>query len=276
MDAIILGKKIEMSSRFDSKGHRVPITVVAAGPCLVTKVMTNEVNRYSAVQVGLGKKKEIKIKKPEKGYIKNLPYAPKILREFRTEGSFEIGQEIKVNVFEPGDEVKITGVSKGKGFAGAMKRWGFHGGPKTHGQSDRSRAPGSIGSTTTPGRVLKGKKMAGHMGSDQVTMRGLTVFDVDEKNDLLMILGSVPGARGTILEIAKTGKVKNFKGLPKEETKDSKEEQKASDSKEPVDQPESQNEEEPKAEEKNETEKEETVESEPVRNASYSDAGGEK
>jgi len=216
MESVIIAKKIEMSSRFDGRGKRVPVTLVEAGPCLVTGVKTLEKNKYQAVQVGFGKKKEKHIKKVEKNQYKSLPHTPKTVREFRVNGDFEIGQEIKVSVFEPGDIVKVTSLSKGKGFAGVMKRWGFHGGPKTHGQSDRWRAPGSIGSTTTPGRVLRGKKMAGHMGNAQVTVKGLKVFEVNEEKNLLLLLGSVPGPRGAILEIAKTGQDKKF-ALPKNE-----------------------------------------------------------
>jgi len=227
MEDVILAKKIEMSSRFDGRGRCVPVTLVEAGPCLVTGVKTLEKDKYQAVQVGFGKKKETHVKKVEKNQYKNLPYTPKTVREFRVDGDLKIGQEIKASVFEPGDIVKVTSVSKGKGFAGVMKRWGFHGGPKTHGQSDRWRAPGSIGSTTTPGRVLRGKKMAGHMGNAQVTVKGLRVFEVDEEKNLLLLLGSVPGPRGAILEIAKTGKDKKF-ATPKDEEAEVTEESKES------------------------------------------------
>jgi len=227
MEQVIIAKKIEMSARYDGWGRRVPVTLVEAGPCLVVGAKTLEKDKYSAVQIGFGKRKEKHVKNPQKGQFKNLSYIPKTVKEFRVENDFEIGQEVKVGIFEPGDLVKVTSISKGKGFAGVMKRWGFHGGPKTHGQSDRHRAPGSIGSTTTPGRVLRGKKMAGHMGNAQVTIKGLKVFEVDEEKNLLVLSGSVPGARGALLEIIKIGQDKKF-AVPKneeeiKETEESKE-----------------------------------------------------
>ena len=215
MTAVLLGKKIEMSSRFDRNGQRLPVTLIEAGPCLVAKFRTVEKDGYQAVQLGFGRLKSKKEKKPDKGQFKDLPYLPKVAREFRVEeDGLKVGQEIKVDVFSPGDQVKISGISKGKGFAGVMKRWGFAGGPATHGQSDRARAPGSIGSTTTPGRVLKGKKMAGHLGLRQVTVKGLAVVEVSPEKNLLVVSGSIPGARGTLLEIVKTGEAKKDTSLP--------------------------------------------------------------
>lgn len=230
MEDVIIARKIEMSNRFDGRGRRVPVTLVEAGPCIVSGVKTLEKDKYQAVQIGFGKKKEKHVKKVEKNQYKNLPFVPKTVREFRVDGDLKIGQEIKVGIFEPGDIVKVTSISKGKGFAGVMKRWGFHGGPKTHGQSDRARAPGSIGSTTTPGRVLRGKKMAGHMGNAQVTVKGLKVFEVDEEKNLLLLLGSVPGSRGAILGIVKTGKDKKFTAPKNEEETEVTEEPKESES----------------------------------------------
>lgn len=203
----ILGIKLGQSQKFSSEGERIPVTEIQAGPCVVVQA------KKGAVQIGLGKKKEKKTKKPILGHIKKagLKTVPLFLREIRVNQSEENsnlkpGDEIKVgDVLKPGDIVDVTGISKGKGFAGVVKRWGFAGGPRTHGQSDRERAPGSIGSTTTPGRVLKGKKMAGRMGGARVTAQNLKVFEVDPEKNLLLVKGLVPGVKRGLLIIKKVG-----------------------------------------------------------------------
>src|SRR3989344_3935953 len=208
----ILGIKKGMSSRFDQRGHQVAVTQIAAEPNAVVS------KKEDRVQLGFGRKK--KFKKTENAYVKNVGYAPKFIKEVRVDKDqqeIKIGDKMTVSIFEPGDLVKVTGITRGKGFAGTVKRWGFAGGPKTHGQSDRHRAPGSIGQTTTPGRVYKGKKMAGHMGHAKLTITGLEVIEVDSAASQLIVKGSVPGVKNGFLIIEKTGKVKGYKPPPKEE-----------------------------------------------------------
>ncbi len=201
----IIGKKIGMTQVFTAKGEAVPVTVIEAGPCWVTQVKTPKRDGYSAVQLGFDevdpKKAQRKLSKAERGHLKDVRPL-KVLREFRVEGeAFEVGQKLDVGVFAEGEHVDITGTSKGKGFAGGMKRHNFRGGPKTHGQSDRQRSPGSIGSGTTPGRVLKGMRMAGHLGDEQVTVQNLEVVQVDPERNLLLVRGAVPGAKNGLLII---------------------------------------------------------------------------
>ncbi|HUS60413.1 MAG TPA: 50S ribosomal protein L3 [Nevskiaceae bacterium] len=200
MTNAILGTKLDMVQKFDKAGWRMPVSQVMAGPCKVAKIKTLGKDGYNAIQFGFGEKKV----KPKKGAKSKT--APKFLREFRVDKlpRLKIGDEIKVGqVFKVGDKVKVTGQSKGKGFTGVMKRWGFKGGPRTHGQSDRQRAPGSIGQGTTPGRVYKGKKMPGRAGGQKVTISGLTVTEVDDKNNLLEIKGLLPGPKNGFLIIRK-------------------------------------------------------------------------
>jgi large subunit ribosomal protein L3 len=222
----ILGTKSHMEQSFTQTGHRVPVTVVKAVGNIVTQVKTMEKDGYQALQLGIGAKKAKHTSKQLQGHLNKIPknklqitndksqkIYPRYLREVKTEEAYEIGQEINpAEVFEPGDLVKVSGVSKGKGFAGGVKRWGFHGGPKTHGQSDRHRAPGSIGQGTTPGRVYKGKHMAGRMGGEEVTVRNLTVLKVD-KDGLIWLSGPVPGNRSGLLIIEKLGTDKHFTPL---------------------------------------------------------------
>ncbi|MFZ5365691.1 MAG: 50S ribosomal protein L3 [Patescibacteria group bacterium] len=201
----ILGIKLGQTQKFTSEGERIPVSQIQAGPCFVVQI------KKDSVQLGFGEKKEKKTKKPILGHIKKagLKIIPRFLREVSANqqeisANLKVGDEIKVgDVLKPGDIVDVTGTSKGKGFAGVVKRWGFAGGPKTHGQSDRERAPGSIGSTTTPGRVLKGKKMAGRMGGARVTVRNLQVFEVLPEKNLLLVKGLVPGAKKGLLIIKK-------------------------------------------------------------------------
>ena len=191
-----------MTQVFRQDGAVIPATAIEAGPCTVVQVKTREKEGYSAVQMGFGGKK--RLTSPEKGHLKGLGEFGH-LREFRIgEGAgIEVGQKFDVGLFKPGDMVDVTGTSEGKGFAGVVKRYHFAGGPKTHGQSDRHRAPGSVGSTTTPGRVYKGKKMAGHMGSERVTVKGVEVVQADPARNLLLVRGAVPGHQNSLVLIQK-------------------------------------------------------------------------
>ncbi len=207
-----------MTSTYDARGRRVGATVVEIGPNFVTQIKDKEKDGYRAVQLGFGTKKSVK--KPQIGHAKKAGLEQKIrwFREVKVEGGdVKSGQEIKVGqVFSIGDAIKVTGISKGRGFQGGVRRHGFAGGPKTHGQSDRWRAPGSIGSGTTPGRVLKGKRMAGHMGVETVTTRGLEIVGVDKANNLLTIKGAVPGATGGLVIVEKLGRIKGYTPPPEE------------------------------------------------------------
>lgn len=203
----ILGKKLGMTQVFGGDGNAVPVTVIAAGPCYVTQVRTVENDGYEAVQLGFGATK--KLNSAEKGHQEALKEQGidlvKYLREFRVDdiSAVEVGQKFDVTLFEEGALVDISGTSKGKGFAGVVKRYHFKGGPKTHGQSDRMRSPGSSGSTTTPGRVLKGKRRAGRMGGERVTAKNLVVVRVDSERNLLLVRGAVPGPKNGLLMIRK-------------------------------------------------------------------------
>jgi large subunit ribosomal protein L3 len=204
----ILGTKQNMTQVFDLSGKRWVGTWLQSGPVMVTQVKKVEKDGYQAVQISFGEKK--KVNKPISGHLKFAKQSlkPRFLREVELIGDQipKLGAVFTVkDLFEAGDLVKVTGVSKGKGFAGGVKRWGFSGGPKTHGQSDRHRAPGSIGSGTTPGRVLKGKKMAGRMGGNQVSIKRLAVLKIDEENNKMLVSGPVPGASGGLVRIMKAG-----------------------------------------------------------------------
>jgi len=218
-----------MTSTYDARGRRVGATVIEITPNLVTQVKTKKgSDGYDSIQLGMGTKKSVK--KPQIGHAKAAGIDAKIrwLREVRTEENLKPGQELQVGqVFSVGDAVKVSGTSKGRGFQGGMRRHGFHGGPKTHGQSDRSRAPGSIGSGTTPGRVLKGKKMAGHMGNVSSSVRGLEVVGIDKANNLLTVKGAVPGFPGALVSITRLGRIKGYTPPP-EEKEDEEEEPKES------------------------------------------------
>jgi len=199
----ILGKKLGMTQRFSEDGTLHAITVIQAGPCTVTQVKTLKKDGYQAVQIGYGDVK--RISKPMKGHLGSMgPF--RHLREFRVDDleGVERGARVEVTIFEPGDKVDVTGMSKGKGFAGVVKRHHFSGGPKTHGQSDRHRAPGSVGAGSTPGRVTKGFRMAGHMGNCRVTARKLTVLAADQERGLLLIKGAVPGALNGLVVVRKS------------------------------------------------------------------------
>ncbi|MDD5287689.1 MAG: 50S ribosomal protein L3 [Dehalococcoidales bacterium] len=203
----IIGKKIGMSQVFGDNGKAEAVTVIEAGPCLVTQVKTSAKEGYDAVQLGFGTAK--KLSKGEQGHLKELGKLRE-LREFRVDNTAEVkvGDKVDVSQFQTGDIVNVIGVSKGKGFAGVVKRHGFRGGPKTHGQTDRHRAPGAIGATTSPGRVLKGMRMAGHMGDERVTVKGLKVYKADPERNLLLVQGAVPGSKNGLLLISKAIKRK--------------------------------------------------------------------
>ena len=198
----IIGKKVGMTQIFDEKGYVIPVTVIEAGPCLVAQVKSEETDGYNAVQLGFGEVKDKHINKPEKGHFeKSKLSAKKHLREFRADSIYvKVGDEVKADVFEAGDKIDVQGTSKGKGVQGVIKRHGQHRGPMGHG-SMYHRRPGSMGSTSTPGRVFKGKKLPGHMGVQTVTIQNLDVVRVDMDKNVLLVKGSVPGPKGAILKI---------------------------------------------------------------------------
>lgn len=203
----ILGKKIGMTSIFDDKGESIPCTIIEAGPCFITQIKTKEKDGYEAIQFGFEEKKERLVNKPLSGHFKKASVSPKkLLREFRSidVSKFQIGSEVKVDtLFSKGDVVSVSGTSKGRGFQGVVKRHHFGGGSRTHGQSDRVRAPGSIGSSSYPSRVFKGMKMAGRMGGDRVTVKNLSIVQIIPESNLMLIRGSVPGYNNSYVEIHK-------------------------------------------------------------------------
>ncbi len=201
----IIGKKIGMTRIFDESGENIPVTVVEAGPCYVTQIKTDESDGYTAVQLGFEEKREVLFNKPQLGHLKKSGKMLSTLKEFKNidVAEMKVGDMIDVSTFKAGDIVAVTGKSIGKGFQGGVKRHGFAGGPKTHGQSDRLRAPGSIGASSDPSRVWKGLRMAGHMGNRTVTVRNLQVVSVDKEKNLLLLRGAVPGSRNGILRIVK-------------------------------------------------------------------------
>ena len=203
MKKAIIGKKIGMTQIFDENGAVIPVTVIEAGPCVVAQVKTVEKEGYDAIQLGFGEVKDKHINKPEKGHFaKSKLTAKKHLREFRLDSieGIKVGDELKADVFAAGEKIDVQGTSKGKGFQGVIKRHGQHRGPMGHG-SMYHRRPGSMGATSTPGRVFKGKKLPGHMGRVTVTIQNLDVVRVDMDKNVLLIKGSVPGAKGAILKI---------------------------------------------------------------------------
>jgi len=202
----IIGRKIGMTQLFQESGEATAVTAIQAGPSVVTQIKSRDRDGYDAVQVGFveNKVKQSQLSSPEKGHLRGLENV-RYLREFRTDdiSSVKSGDKVDVGFLKQGDLINVTGFSKGRGFAGVVKRHHFAGGPKTHGQTDRHRAPGSIGATTFPGRVLKGKHMAGHMGNRRVTARNLKVIQTDPESNLLLVKGAVPGANGGLLIIEK-------------------------------------------------------------------------
>jgi large subunit ribosomal protein L3 len=207
----MLGKKLGMTQVFDPTGRALAVTVIETGPCVVTQLRTQESDGYNGVQLGFGTAK--RLNRPEAGHLRASGANSRHVREIRTNGNGEltVGQTVTADaIFKAGDAVDVTGQSKGKGFAGVVKRHHFAGGPKTHGQSDRHRAPGSVGAGTTPGRVFKGLKMAGHMGNERVTVQNLRVVDVDVERNLVLVAGAVPGANGGLVTIRQS--IKNRRG----------------------------------------------------------------
>lgn len=202
----LIGKKIGMSTVFNAEGEIVPVTVIQAGPCKVTAVRTKERDGYIAVQLGFGVKKEKNLSKPLIGFFKKNEISPSaVLKEFKfQESELKVGDELKVDLFKEGEKIKVRGKSKGKGFQGVMRRHGFGGvGGTTHGQSDRLRAPGSIGASSYPSRVFKGQRMAGRMGYENVTVSNLKVIKILTEQNLILVKGAVPGSINSYVELIK-------------------------------------------------------------------------
>ncbi len=205
----IIGRKLGMTQIFDASGTVTPVTIIEAGPCFVTQVRTPERDGYSAIQLGFEEVKPKRLTGGQLGHLRQHQLPPlRFLRELRMDdvSGYSEGQRITVEIFEPGEMVDVTGISKGRGFQGGVKRHGFRGGPKTHGQSDRQRAPGAIGSGTTPGRVYKGSRMAGHMGNVRVTVQNLRVVQVYPDQNLIAVRGAVPGPKNGLVIIREARK----------------------------------------------------------------------
>ena len=201
----IIGKKIGMTQVFDANGKVVPVTVVEAGPCPVVQKKTVEVDGYAAVQLGYAVQKQQRVTKPLKGHFAKADVAPqKVLKEFRfaDTSAFEVGSVVKADVFAAGDKIDVTGTSKGKGTAGAIKRWNFSRLKETHGTGPVARHAGSLGACSDPSRVYKGKKLAGHLGAERVTVQNLDIVKVDAENNLIAIKGAIPGPKGGYVVIA--------------------------------------------------------------------------
>jgi large subunit ribosomal protein L3 len=200
-----MGKKLGMTGLFSPEGEYIPVTVVQAGPCVVTQIKTVDTDGYNALQLGFGKKKKAHLNKPITGHLKKVGDASfEALREFFVEdpSEYSVGQTLSLDMFKVGERVDVTGTSKGRGFAGVIKRHGFHGGKKTHG-SHSHRIPGSIGCSATPSKVIKGKKMPGRYGNDRKTIRNVTVVDIRPDENLILIKGALPGSTSGLLEIKK-------------------------------------------------------------------------
>ena len=197
----IIGRKVGMTQVFDETGQVIPVTVIEAGPCFVTQIKTMDIDGYAAIQLGFEQVEPRKLNLPQRGHLQPVDKNLRILREFRVAdpSEYEVGQLIQADIFAPGQRVDVVGVTKGRGFAGVIKRYGFHRQPKTHGQTDRVRAPGAIGACTWPGRVWKGKKMPGHMGSARKTAQNLRVVLADPERNLLLVRGGVPGPNGGLV-----------------------------------------------------------------------------
>ena len=199
----LLGRKIGMTQVFSAAGEAIPVTVIEVGPCVVTQIRNKERDGYEAVQIGFGEVKAKSLTKPEQGHLAGAGRLARHLREFEADNieDHPVGQVLSADVFEPGQIIDVTGTSKGRGFQGVVRRHGFSGGPKTHGQSDRHRAPGSIGAGTDPGHVWKGTRMAGRMGNRRVTVQNLQVVEVLADKHLLLVRGSVPGAKNGLVMV---------------------------------------------------------------------------
>lgn len=201
----LMGRKRGMTQIYSDKGQIIPVTILEVGPCYVTQIHTEEKSGYSSIQLGYEETR--KLNKPERGHLKNLP-SLKHLREVRTGqlDKYKVGQKLDAAIFAVGEKVDVVGTSKGKGTAGPVKKYHFHGGPKTHGQSDRTRRPGSSSATTTPGRVLKGTRRAGQMGNVRVTVSNLDVVQVDPERNLVAVRGAVPGSKNALIFVQKARK----------------------------------------------------------------------
>ena len=195
---------------FRDSGDAVCVTAIKAGPCTVTQIKTHNRDGYTSIQLGFDEVSQLN--SPQRGHLRSADRLFRILREFEAENIEEIkvGQEIDVSMFEPGEKINATALSKGRGFAGGVKRYNFRGGPKTHGQSDRHRAPGSIGAGSTPGRVIKGLRMAGHMGNVRVTAPNLEIVSIDEDRDILFVKGAIPGSRNSLVLLRKSFKQRSL------------------------------------------------------------------
>jgi large subunit ribosomal protein L3 len=204
----IIGIKVGMTQVFDETGAAVPVTVIEAGPCYVTQVKTVDADGYDAIQLGFESCEQRKLNLPERGHLRRVDRNLRVLREFRTSDPNEhsVGDVIQADVFSKGQRVDVIGTTKGRGFAGVIKRYGFHRQPKTHGMTDRVRATGAIGACTWPGRVWKGKKMPGHMGNARKTVQNLLVVDADPERNLLLVRGGVPGPNGALVMIQENRK----------------------------------------------------------------------
>ena len=205
MQKAIIGKKVGMTQIFDESGKVIPVTVVEAGPCVVTQKKTVETDGYTAVQLGFGDVKESKLTKPEAGHLKKAGVAPKKhLKEFKLDSAADmnVGDEIKADTFASGDRVDVVGTSKGKGYAGAIKRWNFQRLKESHGTGPVARHAGSLGACSSPSRVYKGMKGAGHLGAERVTVQNLTVVKIDAENNLIAVKGAVPGPRGGVVMLS--------------------------------------------------------------------------
>jgi large subunit ribosomal protein L3 len=204
----LLGRKIGMTQVFSSAGEAIPVTVIEVGPCVVTQIRNKDRDGYEAVQLGFGEVKPKSLTRPEQGHLAGAGRLVRYLREFGADNieDHQVGQVLSADIFEPGQIIDVTGTSKGRGFQGVVKRHGFGGGPKTHGQSDRHRAPGSIGAGTDPGHVWKGTRMAGRMGNRRVTVQNLEVVEVLADRHLLLVRGSVPGAKNGLVMVRRAVK----------------------------------------------------------------------
>ncbi|MBQ1183294.1 MAG: 50S ribosomal protein L3 [Clostridia bacterium] len=204
MQKAIVGKKLGMTQLFDANGNVVPVTVIEAGPCAISQKKTTENDGYEAIQVGFGDLKASKVNKPMKGHFSKGDVAPKkVLREFRFDdcSAYNVGDIIKADVFAEGDKVDVRGTSKGKGYAGVIKRWNFARLKESHGTGPVHRHGGSLGASSTPSRVMKGKKMAGHLGNERVTVQNLEVVKIDVENNIIAVKGAVPGPKGAIVVV---------------------------------------------------------------------------
>jgi large subunit ribosomal protein L3 len=204
----LLGRKIGMTQVFGPTGEVIAVTVLEVGPCVVTQIRTKDTDGYEAVQIGFGNVRPKSLTKPEKGHLAGAGRLVRYLREFKADGldDIKVGQELSADIFTPGQLVDVTGTSKGRGFQGVVKRHGFRGGPRTHGQSDRLRAPGSIGAGTDPGHVWKGTRMAGRMGNRRVTTQNIQVVEVLSDRNIVLVRGSVPGAKNGLVFIRRAVK----------------------------------------------------------------------